>query len=105
LLLDSLCCLLSAAQAVVTVGRRPDGQDGECLAAGPATSAPNADDVVNFVVRLFAALAVADDRPVSAQRTLPWQQVQRERGHPGSILSSASGSAIKRITVGVKACR
>jgi hypothetical protein len=105
LLLDSLCCLLPARKAVVAVGRRPDGQDGECLVAGRATSAPNADDVVNFVVRLFAALAVAYDGPVSAKWALSWQQVQRERGHPGSILFSASGSAIKRITAGVKACR
>jgi hypothetical protein len=60
---------------------------------------------MNFIVRLFATLAVADDGPVSTQRTPPRQQLQRERGHPGSILSSASGSAIKRITAGVKACR
>ena len=92
-------------QAVVTARQRPDGQDGEGLAAGPAQPAPNADDIVDLVVGLFAPLAMAHDGPVAAQRAPPWQQTQWQGGHPGSILSSASGSAIKRITAGVKACR
>ena len=44
---------------------------------------------------------MADDRVVLANGTSPRQEVQRN--HPGSMLSSASGSAIKRITAGVKA--
>ncbi len=96
--LDLFCCLLPAMKAVVAMRRRPDGQGGKGLVAGSTTSTPNGDDVVNFVVRLFTTLAVADDRPLPAHRTLPWQQVQRERHHPGSILWSVSGSAIKRIT-------
>ena len=47
--------------------------------------------------------SVADDRAVPANRTSPRQEVQRD--HPGSMLSFASGSAIKRITAGVKARR
>ena len=43
----------------------------------------------------------ADDREVPANWTPPWQVVQWD--HPGSVLSFASGSAIKRITAGVKA--
>ena len=46
---------------------------------------------------------MADDRVVAANRTSPRQEVQRD--HPGSMLSFASGSAIKRITAGVKARR
>ena len=46
---------------------------------------------------------MADDRVVLANRTSPRQKVQRD--HPGSMLSFASGSAIKRITAGVKARR
>jgi hypothetical protein len=40
---------------------------------------------------------VADDRPIAAQRASPGQQRQRDLGHPGAVLSSDSGSAIKRI--------
>jgi hypothetical protein len=104
-LVDPFCCLLSAWKAVVTARRRPGRQDCECLVARPAQSTPDADDIVDLVMGLFAPLAVADDRLVTAQRASPWQHPQRERGHPGSILSSASGSAIKRITAGVKARR
>jgi len=46
---------------------------------------------------------MADDRVPLANRTSPRQKVQGD--HPGSMLSFASGSAIKRITVGVKARR
>jgi hypothetical protein len=103
--LDLFCCLLSALKAVVTARRRPGRQDRECPVARPAQSTPDADDIVDLVMGLFAPLAMADDRLVTAQRAPPWQHPQRESGHPGSILSSASGSAIKRITAGVKACR
>jgi hypothetical protein len=73
--------------------------------AGRASAAPDADDIVDVVMGLLTALTVANDGPLAAERTPPWQQFQRERGHPGSILSSAFASAIKRITAGVKACR
>ena len=41
------------------------------------------------------------DRILPADGTLPRQEGQRD--HPGSMLSFVSGSAIKRITAGVKA--
>jgi hypothetical protein len=47
--------------------------------------------------------SVADDRVVTANGTAPRQELQRD--HPGSVLSFTSGSAIKRITAGVKARR
>lgn len=46
---------------------------------------------------------MADDRMILANRTLPWQEIQRD--HPGSMVSLDSGSAINRITTGVKARR
>jgi len=46
---------------------------------------------------------MSNDRVVLADRTSPRQEVQGD--HPGSMLSFASGSAIKRITAGVKARR
>jgi hypothetical protein len=55
------------------------------------------------IVGLTKPLSVADDRVVSASRTPPRQAIQRN--YPGSMLSFVSGSAIKRITAGVKARR
>jgi hypothetical protein len=55
------------------------------------------------VVALTESPAVADDRVVMTDWTSPRQQVQGD--HPGSMLSFASGSAINRITAGVKARR
>ena len=43
------------------------------------------------------------DSPLAANRAQPGEQFQRDLGHPGSVLFSGSGSAIKRITAGVKA--
>jgi len=60
---------------------------------------------VALIVRLLEPPPVTDDRPTAAQRASPGQQGERDLGHPGTVLSSASGSAIKRITAGVKARR
>jgi hypothetical protein len=60
---------------------------------------------VPLVVRLFEPLSVTDDRPVAAKRAKAREQIQRDLGHPGSVLFSGSGSAIKRTTAGVKAER
>jgi hypothetical protein len=58
---------------------------------------------VLVIVSLTESLAVADDRVDSANGASPRQQIQRD--YPGSMLSFASGSAIKRITADVKARR
>jgi hypothetical protein len=83
--------------------RRPVGQHREGLVAGATTAPPNPDLLVPFVVRIFEALSVTDDGPLAANRAQPGEQLQRDLGHPGSVLFSGSGSAIKRITAGVKA--
>jgi hypothetical protein len=48
-LLNSLGGLLPAKQAVMAVRQRPGGQDSECLAARPAHSLPNEDEIVDLV--------------------------------------------------------
>ncbi len=83
--------------------REPIRQDGEGLAARSADPAPHPDAIVSVVVGLAEPPAVADDRLVLAERAQPRQEIQRN--YPGSVLSLVSGSAIKRITAGVKARR
>ena len=98
---DLLTSLLSAVKAVVAGWRQPIGQDREGLPARLTDSAPHPDALVLAVVAPATAPSMANDRFVAADWTTPRQQVQCD--HPGSALSSASGSAIKRITAGVKA--
>jgi len=66
-----------------------------------SASCPNA--LVPVVVGLAEPSSMADDRVAPTNWALPRQQIQGD--HPGSMLSFASGSAIKRITAGVKARR
>ena len=98
---DALASLLSATQAERRCRREPIGQDREGLPAGMTDSASHPNVIVMFVVGLAGTPSVADDRVIAANRTSPRQEIQRD--HPGSMLSFASGSAIKIITAGVKA--
>jgi hypothetical protein len=50
-------------------------------------------------------LPVPDDRRLPTQRAPARHPAQIDPRHPGTGLSSDSGSEIKRITAGVKACR
>jgi hypothetical protein len=100
---DALTGLLSTTQAEKPGRRQPIGQDREGLTARPTDSAPHPNAFVPVVVGLAKPPSMSDDRVVLANRTPPRQKVQRD--HPGSMLSFASGSAIKRITAGVKARR
>jgi hypothetical protein len=79
------------------------GQNREGFPARQTDSAPHPDAIAPIIVALTESPAVPDDSVVTAKRTSPRQQVQRD--HPGSALSFASGNAIKRITAGVKARR
>jgi hypothetical protein len=83
--------------------RQPIGQDREGFLTRLTDTAPHPDAFVLVIVALTESPSVADDRVVAANGTTPRQEVQRD--HPGSMLSLASGSAIKRITAGVKARR
>ena len=98
---DVITGLLPAVKAVVAGWRQPIGQDGKGLPARLTDSAPHPDAFVLVIVSMAEPSSVANDRVIPANGTSPWQEVQGD--HPGSPLSSASGSAIKRITAGVKA--
>ena len=100
---DMFTGLASATQAIVPRRRQPIGQDRERLPARPTDSAPHPHAGTPVIVTLTQPPSVADDRVVLANRTTPRQQFQRD--YPGSMLSFASGSAIKRITAAVKARR
>jgi hypothetical protein len=100
---DPLTGLLSTMQAVVPGRREPIRQDREGLAARLTDSTPHPDASMPVVMALTESSAVADDRVVTTDWTSPRQEVQGD--HPGSMLSFASGSAINRITAGVKARR
>jgi hypothetical protein len=98
---DPLARLLPAVKAIVPGWSQPIRQNRESLPARLADPAPHPDAFVLVIVALAPPPSMANDRVVAANRTTPWQVP--ERNHPGSMLSSASGSAIKRITAGVKA--
>jgi hypothetical protein len=98
---DPLTSLMPAVKAVMPAWSQPIGQNREGLPARLTDSAPHPDTFVPVIVALASAPSMANDRVVVAHWTSPWQK--RQRNHPGSVLSSASGNAIKRITAGVKA--
>jgi hypothetical protein len=100
---DVLAGLLSAPQTERCCRREPIGQDRKGLAARTTDSASHPHALVAVIVGLAQAPSMADDRMVPANRTAPWEEFQGD--HPGSVLSFVSGSAIKRITAGVKARR
>jgi hypothetical protein len=54
-------CLTANQQAVLSVGGRKQRQKGEGLSATVAATAPDPDPIVVFIVRLFAAVSMADD--------------------------------------------
>ena len=85
--------------------RRPVGQHRKGLVAWTTAAPANPNLLVPLVVRMFEALSVTDDGQLAANRAQPGEQCQRDLGHPGSVLFSGSGSAIKRITADVKAGR
>jgi hypothetical protein len=100
---NPLASLLPARHAEMPRGRQPVRQNGKGLPARRANPAPHPDAIVLVVVGLAEPPAVANDRIVLAERAQPRHQIQRH--YPGSMLSLLSGSAIKRITAGVKARR
>jgi hypothetical protein len=95
--------LLPATQGERRRRHQPIGQDREGLIARPTESASHPNAFVAVIVGLAESLSMADDRVLAANWTSPRQEVQGD--HPGSMLSFTSGSAIKRITAGVKARR
>jgi hypothetical protein len=95
--------MLPATQAEGRGRRQPIGQNRERLSTRAADSATHQNAIVPVIVGWTKSTSVADDGGVPAHWTSPRQEVQRD--HPGTMLSFVSGSAIKRITAGVKARR
>jgi hypothetical protein len=93
--------LLSATQAERRRRSEPIGQDSQGLVARMTDPAAHSNVIVLVIVGMAETPSVADDRLLAANRTSPRQKIQR--GYPGLMLSSASGSATKIITAGVKA--
>jgi hypothetical protein len=100
---DSGRYTLAALQAEGRRRRQCARQDRKRQSADMADAASNPDEVVLVVVSLPESAAMADDGVAATHRAVTRQQAQRN--YPGSELSFASGSAIKRITAGVKARR
>jgi hypothetical protein len=100
---DSVTCLLATPQSEMRERNKPFRQNGEGLSAWMTDAATDPDALVSVIVRLPKSSPVADDRLALTKRAHPGQPAKRN--HPGSTLSSVSGSAIKRITAGVKARR
>ena len=98
---DPLTRLLSTAQSVLPRRCEPLGQDRKGLPARLTDSTSHPDRFTLIIVALAESPSMTDDGVFPADRALPRQKGQRD--HPGSTLSFDSGSAIKRITAGVKA--
>jgi len=100
---DAPAGLLSTSQAERCSRHQTIGQDGEGLAARMTDSASHPNAFVPVIVALTQPSSMANNRVVPTERTSPRQEAQWD--HPGSTLSFVSGSAINRITAGVKARR
>jgi len=98
---EPLTGILSTAQSVVCRRCEPLGQDREGFLAWLTDPTSHPDRFTLIVVALAESPSMTDDGVLPADGTLPRQEGQRD--HPGSMLSFSSGSAIKRITAGVKA--
>jgi hypothetical protein len=55
-------------QAVMGIGERKHGQEGDRLTASSAEAAPNFNPIMVFIMGLFAPTAMADDRIARANR-------------------------------------
>jgi len=98
---EPLTRFLSTTQRVVCRRCEPLGQDRKGLPTRLTDSTSHPDRFTLIVVALAESPSMTDDGVLPADWTLPRQEGQRD--HPGSMLSFDSGSAIKRITAGVKA--
>jgi len=68
-------CLSASQQAVVGVGERERGKQGESSPATKAMAASDPNPVVMFIVRLLAATTVADDGIAFTSRASPQHNV------------------------------
>ena len=67
--------LSASPQAVMGVGEREQGKEGESLPTNLAKAASDPNPVVMFIVRLLAPATVADDGIAFAKRASPQQDL------------------------------
>ncbi len=72
--------LTACQQTVVRVGERKQREKGEGFLATGTATAPDPDPIVVFIVRLFAAVSMADDRIALANRASPQDDFGAARG-------------------------
>jgi len=100
---ETLAGQLPATQSERRLGNQPFRKQGKGLSTRPADASAHPDSLMLVVVSETRPPPMTHDGVIPAQRTAPRQEAQGH--HPGSLLSLVSGSAIKRITAGVKARR
>ena len=100
---EALAGQFPTTQSERSLRHQPTRQDGKRLSTGTTDPASYPNRSVPVIVALPEPASMANDRTFEAERAPPRQQLQGN--YPGSVLSFVSGSAIKRITAGVKARR
>ena len=88
--------LTAGQQAVVGVGERERGKEGEGLSATRAKAASDPNPVVMFIVRLLAAPPVADDRIAFTNRASPQDELVAVCGPIGFEFVRRSGKWDKK---------
>ena len=73
-------CLTANPQAVLSVRKRKQRQEGEGLSATVAATAPDLDPIMVLIVRLFAAVSMADDRITFTSGASPQDDFGAARG-------------------------
>ena len=73
-------CLTASQQAVLGVRERKQRQEGEGLSATVAATAPDLDPIMVFIVRLFAAVSMADNRIAFTSGASPQDDFGAARG-------------------------
>ena len=73
-------CLTASQQAVLGVRERKQRQEGEGLSATVAATAPDLDPIMVFIVCLFAAVSMADNRIAFTSGASPQDDFSAARG-------------------------
>jgi len=77
---EALQRLAAGDEAVMAVGRREWRQERERLAAAVAEAPANPDPIVVFIMRLFAAAAMADNGVLRTNRTTAQDDIRARLG-------------------------
>jgi len=83
--------LAACDQAVMAVGRREERQEGERLAATVAQTAANLNPIMVFIMSLFPAAPVSDDRILHTNRAAAQNDIRARLGPIGSAVVLGSG--------------